>query len=199
MPKQTLGRKRVKAASSRRCVRCRLTGSKCDNTVPSCAKCEQANTSCMYVAAGGSGRLIGRLPQLNLIGGTSQSGAPGRTGHWTRLQSSCEFLSEAAGEVRAPESLDDFVKPSSRAALSPEVMKTARMGLLKQALQAFPKEAFEHTEPLPLPSSELLTCIGDSIARDEAGDPNSELSDHMNGSSLLAMGVLLQEYSRYLM
>ncbi|KAJ1828708.1 hypothetical protein LPJ56_000933 [Coemansia sp. RSA 2599] len=56
--------------------------------------------------------------------------------------------------------------------------------------------------PLPLPSSDLLDCINKSIMQKEASaeqSGHSLINEHLNGSSLLALGVLLQEYCRYLL
>ncbi|KAJ1934537.1 hypothetical protein GGF37_006328, partial [Kickxella alabastrina] len=80
-------------------------------------------------------------------------------------------------------------------------------GPLKKAVLQYPDEerdADAQDTPLPqlpLPSSELLRCICRSVAENEASRPPQypSLNEQLSGSSLLAMGVLLQEYSRFLL
>ncbi|KAJ2436808.1 hypothetical protein IWW46_005599 [Coemansia sp. RSA 2440] len=102
-------------------------------------------------------------------------------------------LLETTGQVRGPEDISEFTENPERLRGDVELPQ-----LLRQALDEFPKE---QGEQLRLPSSELLQTIGGSIAQADARqdiDDEQVLSEYMGSSSLLALGVLLQEYSRYL-
>ncbi|KAJ2526201.1 hypothetical protein IWW43_006471 [Coemansia sp. RSA 1935] len=110
-----------------------------------------------------------------------------------KLQTSSEFLLETTGQVRGPEDISEFTENPERLRGDVELPQ-----LLRQALDEFPEE---QGEQLRLPSSELLQTIGGSIAQADARqdiDDEQVLSEYMGSSSLLALGVLLQEYSRYL-
>ncbi|KAJ2721973.1 hypothetical protein GGI07_003623 [Coemansia sp. Benny D115] len=64
-----------------------------------------------------------------------------------------------------------------------------------------PQATPDRTPVLPLPSSELLDCISYVFAQNEAIKPpkNVSLNEHMSASSLLALGILLQEHTKYLL
>ncbi|KAJ2530032.1 hypothetical protein GGH20_002016 [Coemansia sp. RSA 1937] len=140
----------------------------------------------MYVPDAGKGRLLGAVPQVNRRHTTAVK-------RWMKLQTSSEFLLETTGQVRGPEDISEFTENPERLRGDVELPQ-----LLRQALDEFPEE---QGEQLRLPSSELLQTIGGSIAQADARqdiDDEQVLSEYMGSSSLLALGVLLQEYSRYL-
>ncbi|KAJ2666897.1 hypothetical protein IW148_000625 [Coemansia sp. RSA 1199] len=175
-----------KGSVNYKCLRCSMVGSRCDGAQPKCTICEQADVACMYVADAGKGRLLDAAPQANR---QQTTGAK----RWMKLQTSSEFLLETAGQVRGPEDIDEFTENPERLRADVELPQ-----LLRQALDEFPEE---QGEQMRLPSSELLQTIGRSIAQADARqdiDDEQVLSEYMGGSSLLALGVLLQEYSRFL-
>ncbi|KAJ2246377.1 hypothetical protein GGH98_004325 [Coemansia sp. RSA 454] len=169
-----------------KCLRCSMVGTRCDGAQPKCTICEQADVACMYVPDAGKGRLLGAVPQVNRRHTTAVK-------RWMKLQTSSEFLLETTGQVRGPEDISEFTENPERLRGDVELPQ-----LLIQALDEFPEE---QGEQLRLPSSELLQTIGGSIAQAGARqdiDDEQVLSEYMGSSSLLALGVLLQEYSRYL-
>ncbi|KAJ2358551.1 hypothetical protein IWW50_001028 [Coemansia erecta] len=165
-----------------------MLGSACDRARSGCSQCRQAGAGCMYIPAAGNGRLLGALPRPNKPQNSIPAGARG----WMQLQASTEFLSEQPGEMRGPEDLSAFAENPARIQTDAKLPRA-----LRKVLKKHPDE---QGEQLRLPSSELLQTIGSSIAQAEAHcEGEQPLSEHMGGGSLLAMGVLLQEYSRYLL
>ncbi|KAJ2712303.1 hypothetical protein H4R19_002826 [Coemansia spiralis] len=176
------------------CLRCRLLASACDCAQPVCSACAAAGVECMAFPA-----LASDSQLLGVANGSAPAGStPGwrRAGDWMRSPAAAEFLSEEAGALRGPESIDDFVENPAR--LRPAAgLDAVSTGPLAAALDTVSAEL--GTARLPPPSSELLRCISDAVARSDAEGAQQRFSEHMSGSSLLAMGVLLQEYSRHLL
>ncbi|KAJ2081809.1 hypothetical protein H4R24_002073 [Coemansia sp. RSA 988] len=116
---------------------------------------------------------------------------------WKRSSAGAEFLSNDVDErLCTPECVEDLVENPVRLRLTPELTSSVLGKPLAVALEAFPEQDGER---MPLPSSELLSCISNTFARAAATDTQEPISEHMGGGSLLAFGVLLQEYSRHLM
>ncbi|KAJ2496858.1 hypothetical protein GGH96_005544 [Coemansia sp. RSA 1972] len=169
-----------------KCLRCSMVGTRCDGAQPKCAVCEQADVACMYVSDAGKGRLLGAAPLANRQQTTGIK-------KWMKLQTSTEFLLETTGQMRGPEDISEFTENPERIRGDVELPQ-----LLRQALDEFPEE---QGEEMRLPSSGLLQTIGRSIAQADARqdiDDEQVLSEYMGSSGLLALGVLLQEYSRHL-
>ncbi|KAJ2781676.1 hypothetical protein H4R18_002729 [Coemansia javaensis] len=169
------------------CVRCRVLGAGCDGAAAGCGRCGAAGVGCWYPTARDAGGDIGTAAARN----SSTPGWPSASA-WTRLRASAEYL----GETRDDEG----------AGAAQHTEQPAPAGPLGAALAQFPDDPGD--ERLGLPSSELLHCIADAVARSAAEDPqqqqhhhhrHNQPGGHMSGSSLLALGVLLQEHGRHLL
>ncbi|KAJ2453863.1 hypothetical protein EV183_001933 [Coemansia sp. RSA 2336] len=176
-----------------------MLGLKCAWEEKSCSLCKQNNTQCMYLPETRSGRLIDTPKHANVVGRISEHSYHRSIQPWMLLNASHEFLSEKSGMVREPEDLSQMKENPAR--LWPEDCEPHMFlsSPFAQALEEFPDD---ESQDLPLPSSDLLRTISNTISRAEAQDSKLEAADYsesMNGSSLLALGVLLQEYTRYLL
>ncbi|KAJ1735618.1 hypothetical protein LPJ61_000456 [Coemansia biformis] len=197
-PDETPTERQARQAAREGCLRCRLLLSACDRAQPGCSRCLGAGVDCMYFPTLEGDRLLGVLGQ-GIAAGNVPVDAPGwrRLADWTRNQAAAEFLAEECGLLRGPECIDDLRENPARERPASGAAAAVCTGPLKDALDSFPEEPADPR--LPLPSSELLRCISDALARSDAQDPQQLYSEHMCGSSLLALGVLLQEYSQHLL
>ncbi|KAJ2849706.1 hypothetical protein IWW36_002433 [Coemansia brasiliensis] len=118
---------------------------------------------------------------------------------WMLLNSSREFLSEKSGQIREPEDLSQMKENPAR--LRPRNCEP-HMFLSNPFVKMLEDFSDDEGQELPLPSSDLLRTISNTISRVEARDfkpGTANHSENMNGSGLLALGVLIQEYARYLL
>ncbi|KAJ1664525.1 hypothetical protein IW140_000527 [Coemansia sp. RSA 1813] len=195
------------------CLRCRLTETPCDRQDPECSTCTDAKVECLVFPPTANDILFG-LPS-NRLEKTNTTNKPGLKQYsvdWKLLKCSDEFLAEhSAGSLHSPEDVYSLKENPDRCRIEQDKLMQLLGQPLKNALEDYPAHGLEEDqdEKLPLPSSELLRCIGLSIAKSEASkmltpvkSPDGQeilFSEHMSGSSLLALGVLLQEYSSYLL
>ncbi|KAJ2806328.1 hypothetical protein H4R21_000910 [Coemansia helicoidea] len=180
------------------CLRCRLLASTCDCAKAGCSACAAAGVECLQYPELESDELLGVLGRGTARGSVPAGSARGRRrlDGWVRSPAAAEFLAEEGGVLRGPECIDDFAENPARLRPASGISVVAT-GPLAAALERHPEEP--GAARLRLPSSELLRCISDAVARSDAEDPRQQFSEHMCGSSLLALGVLLQEYSRHLL
>ncbi|KAJ1799910.1 hypothetical protein LPJ59_001501 [Coemansia sp. RSA 2399] len=198
-------------SSTNGCLRCRLTETRCDRKDHGCTACARAKAECLAFPLIANDTLFG-LPSSNLKK-TNTTNTPGLKQHsvdWKLLMCSNEFLAETTpvGRMWSPEDVNSVNgNPDRQQIEQAELSKLLGQPLMK-ALEDHPAQGSDDQGGrLPLPSSELLRCIGLNIAKSEAGKaplegPNGKdisFSEHMGGSSLLALGVLLQEYSSFLL
>ncbi|KAI9501598.1 hypothetical protein GGI25_004011 [Coemansia spiralis] len=191
------------------CLRCRLTGTVCDRNSPKCTACANEYVACVLYPSTENDILFELLPQRATLAGSENRNTVRRTaGDWRRLKCSSEFLEERPdGSLRCPEDMADLTDNPMRNAVDQEMLKRMLAKPLLRAVADHPESQMADQTQHPLPSSELLRCISQSIARLEASKPPLDcpggqeisISECMSGSSLLALGVLLQEYSRYLL
>ncbi|KAJ2616020.1 hypothetical protein H4S08_000981 [Coemansia sp. RSA 1365] len=179
------------------CLRCRLLGINCTGTPPCCDVCSAANMDCLYLPETNNDLLFDTLPQRvrRQLARGIQRRPP--TDTWENLSASAEFLGNCVdGNLHTPECIDNLVENPARLRPAPELNRRVLGGQLLAALEAFPEQEGDRAL---LPSSELLSCISNTFARAVAAGVHEPHSEHMGGGSLLAYGVLLQEYCRHLM
>ncbi|PIA17361.1 hypothetical protein COEREDRAFT_86349 [Coemansia reversa NRRL 1564] len=178
------------------CLRCRLLGINCTGTPPCCDVCPAAGVDCLYFPETNNDVLFDAFPQRvrQQLARSIQRRPPADT--WENVSASAEFLGKCIDDsLRTPECIDDFVENPARLRPAPELNRRVLGGQLVAALEEFPEQEGDRA---PLPSSELLSCISNTFARAGAAGVHEPHSEHMGGGSLLAYGVLLQEYCRYL-
>ncbi|KAJ1893366.1 hypothetical protein LPJ66_005806 [Kickxella alabastrina] len=169
------------------CVRCRLFNIKCNLRFPQCRACKRASVECFNFQSTTYDWLFGLLPKNPTLGNFA----------W---QSN-------AHSVDTPDDVSSMTENLLRNQSGIDRLSALMTGPLKKAVLQYPDEerdADAQDTPLPqlpLPSSELLRCICRSVAENEASRPpqHPSLNEQLSGSSLLAMGVLLQEHSRFLL
>ncbi|KAJ1741643.1 hypothetical protein LPJ78_002910 [Coemansia sp. RSA 989] len=176
-----------------------MLGLKCAWEEKGCSLCKQNNIQCVYLPEARSGQLLDTPKHANVVGRISEHSYHRNIQPWMLLNASREFLSEKSGMVREPEDLSQMKENPAR--LKPEDCEPHMFlsSPFAQMLKEFPDDG---SQDLPLPSSDLLRTISNTISRAEARAFKPEAANHsesMNGSSLLALGVLLQEYARYLL
>ncbi|KAJ2746653.1 hypothetical protein GGI20_001154 [Coemansia sp. BCRC 34301] len=189
------------------CLRCRLLEIPCSRILPSCKECTDMSLDCAYIAPTDNDRLFKTAPV-----GTTTGNAPVVTGVWRThnpwkyLQTSKEFLQEDVGQLHPSEDAYSVAENPLRQQPDPSQVRKLMSNYLQDVIDQYPDEADEGNQArLPLPSSELLASISNSIGRSEAeklmreSPTRQSLNEVMSGSSLLALGILLQEYSRYLL
>ncbi|KAJ2735377.1 hypothetical protein IW152_001603 [Coemansia sp. BCRC 34962] len=190
------------------CVRCRLLEIPCNHRLPSCQACLDSSFDCMYLAPTDNDKLFRTLPVGATLGNAPTIPKAWRSSDaWKLLPTSHEFLQENDSGLHAPEDIYSTTENPLRRQLEPRRVDTLMSGQLQEIIGQHPEplDAVDQAQ-LPLPSSELLSSISNSIARQEAErlsqqrvSKQQSLSESMSGSSLLALGILLQEYSRYLL
>ncbi|KAJ2868829.1 hypothetical protein GGI22_000621 [Coemansia erecta] len=213
VPKKRSGRTgshRTKIASG--CLRCRLTETRCDRKDHGCTACARAKTVCLAFPLIANDTLFG-LPSSNFKR-TNTTNTPGLKQYsvdWKLLKCSKEFLAEHTPVSRlwSPEDVNSINENPDRNQLEQDKLSKLLGQPLRKALEDHPAQGSDDQDRrIPLPSSELLRCIGLNVAKSEAGKalleegPDGQdisFSEHMSGSSLLALGVLLQEYSSFLL
>ncbi|KAJ2484787.1 hypothetical protein EV174_002172 [Coemansia sp. RSA 2320] len=105
-----------------------------------------------------------------------------------------EFLQENAGDLYPQEYASDITENPLRSQLDSARIDELTTGLLKSIIERHPENQTSDSQVcIPLPSSELLVGISNSIANREAEklllDPSAQqsLNESMSGSSLLAL------------
>ncbi|KAJ2614253.1 hypothetical protein EV177_002149 [Coemansia sp. RSA 1804] len=192
------------------CLRCRLIGGVCTGKGVRCTACKDANVKCLIFPPTENDVLFG-LPTTRRKN-TNIGNKTGQKHHdvdWRLLNCSSEFLREHPNDsIRGPEDVNEVIKNPHRDRIEKRKLPGLLGPSLKDAIVDFRAKGLQKEDKkLPLPSSELLRCIALSIAKSEANKAPAEgldgqnifLSEHMSGSSLLALGVLLQEYSNHLL
>ncbi|KAJ2161593.1 hypothetical protein GGF46_001363 [Coemansia sp. RSA 552] len=174
------------------CLRCRLLGVACDGAAPQCGACAAVSADCLPLSGPESARLLGALPQQLRTGNAAHHDFSRLSATaWKRLPTGKQFVQEASGTRHGPEGM-------AVGAAEPVGDNPLVAGALKEAVETYPDLEGPDNGQLPLPSSELLGCIGEAIAAQPLSE-SQPLSQHMHASSLLALGVLLQEYSAFLL
>ncbi|KAJ1845114.1 hypothetical protein LPJ73_004957 [Coemansia sp. RSA 2703] len=195
------------------CIRCRLLGIACDRRVPQCHACKQASVDCLIYPAMVSDRLFNLVPQRSTLGNTvTQTQMHMYPPKWTRTSAGKDIISEEPGESIIPDDIHSITENPLRNQSGHNRLEQLQAGPLEAAILNFPIESRNlnpdldsEQSPLqtPLPSSDLLDCISRTIAQAEASrssPPQSPLlNESLGGSSLLALGVLLQEYTKHLL
>ncbi|KAJ2023367.1 hypothetical protein IWW57_004143 [Coemansia sp. S610] len=179
------------------CVRCRLLGIPCNHRLPSCQACLDSSFECMYLAPTDNDWLFKTLPVGATLGNGSTIPKAWRSSDaWKLLPTSHEFLQENDSGLHAPEDIYSTAENPLRRQQEPRRVDTLMSGQLQEIIGRYPEplDAAGQAQ-LPLPSSELLSSISNSISRQEAerlsqqrAPEQQSLSESMSGSSLLALG-----------
>ncbi|KAJ2805034.1 hypothetical protein H4R20_002255 [Coemansia guatemalensis] len=179
------------------CLRCRFLGTACAGSLLRCDVCTAAGVDCLRFPVSDNDVLFDTLPKniRHQLAGIIPRRKFAKA--WKHSPAGAEFLSgEVDKTLCTPECIDDLVENPARLRLAPELNSRVLGAPLAAALKACPEQEGDR---MPLPSSELLSCISNTFARADAAGEHESYSEHMGGGSLLAFGVLLQEYSRHLM
>ncbi|KAJ1851759.1 hypothetical protein LPJ57_007772 [Coemansia sp. RSA 486] len=206
------------------CVRCRALNIACDHRTPRCSSCEKASVSCLYFQPTINDRLFSTIPQNPSLGNrnVNKSTLAGPNA-WMRLSASDEFLkqdgsaNDTTSDAHIPDDTSSITENPLREKSGSDALDLILAGPLQKAIDDYPEESANDPEAvrlsmagvatsppqqLPLPSSDILDCINRLVARKEASTSqvkHNSLNEQLNGSSLLALGILLQEHCRYLL
>ncbi|KAJ2885966.1 hypothetical protein H4R27_001018 [Coemansia aciculifera] len=179
------------------CVRCRLLERSCSRHMPSCQACLDLSLDCLYLAPTDNDKLLKTLPVGAIMGNAPIIPKAWRSsGAWTLLPTSREFLQENVSEFQAPEDVYSTTENPLRRQQEPKRVDKLMSGQLQDIIKQYPEDSDSADQAqLPLPSSELLSSISNSIARREAEKLSQQLApgqrslnEAMSGSSLLALG-----------
>ncbi|KAJ2551266.1 hypothetical protein EV175_003754, partial [Coemansia sp. RSA 1933] len=190
-----------KSRDTSACLRCRLTETLCDGKEPECSGCTRAKVKCLGFPLIKNDAVFG-LPSINhkkTSKGVVKKGLKRTPVIWKQLKCSKEFLTQNPASGRhSPEDLNSIAGDlAGRKRREQRRLMKLLSQPLKQTIEDYPARSVDgKDEGLLLPSSELLCCIGQSIAKSEARkesevDANEQdiaFSEHMSGSSLLALG-----------
>ncbi|KAJ2818618.1 hypothetical protein FBU31_005810, partial [Coemansia sp. 'formosensis'] len=178
------------------CMRCRLFEIPCSRHLPSCQACVDLSLDCMYFAPSENDKLFKTLPVGATMGNAPIIPRAWRSSDaWRLLPTSQEFLQENVSNFRAPEDIYDTTDNPLRQQQEPRRVDALMSGQLQDIIKQNPEDSGSIGQAqLPLPSSELLSSISNSIARREAEKLSQQLapgqqslSEAMSGSSLLAL------------
>ncbi|KAJ2463810.1 hypothetical protein GGI03_003611 [Coemansia sp. RSA 2337] len=179
------------------CVRCRLLERSCSRHLPSCQECLDLSLDCLYMFPTDNDKLFKTLPVGAIMGNAPVIPMAWRSsGAWNLLPTSREFLQENVSEFQAPEDVYSTTENPLRRQKEPRRVDELMSGQLQDIIAQYPEDpdAADQAQ-LPLPSSELLSSISNSIARREAEKLSQQiapgqrsLNEAMSGSSLLALG-----------
>ncbi|KAJ2815669.1 hypothetical protein GGI24_005973, partial [Coemansia furcata] len=177
-------------------MRCRLLEIPCSRHLPSCQECADLSLDCMYFAPSENDKLFKTLPVGATMGNAPIIPRAWRSSDaWRLLPTSQEFLQENVSNFRAPEDIYDTTDNPLRQQQEPRRVDALMSGQLQDIIKQNPENSGSTGQAqLPLPSSELLSSISNSIARREAeklaqqlAPGQQSLSEAMSGSSLLAL------------